>query len=81
MNDPKFKNQVINTILGDREKCFFSNQMFVDLKCKTNTKTTTNNEVDDEVDDATTNEFYARKNRLIQLMNIYPEVKVILYKL
>ena len=39
--------------------------IFVNLNSSTNTKTTTDKEADDEVDTATTNEFYARKCRLL----------------
>ena len=78
MIHPKFKKQVIKVIVDNRKKHFLIGMGLVNLNCSTNTKTTTDNEIDDEIYDATTNEFYERKKRFIQLQNTCPELHIMI---
>ena len=81
MGHPNLKKQFIQVLLEHRKKSIM-HMMCVNLNCSTNTKKTTitDNDVGDEVDNATTNEFYARKKRLLQLLGTYPELHVMLSK-
>ena len=79
MGHPNLKKQFIQVILENHKTSIM--HMCVNLSCSTNTKkTTTDNDVSDEVDDATTNQFYPRKKRLLQLLDTHPELRVILSK-
>ena len=80
MGHQNLKKQFIQIILENRKKSVL-HMMCVNLNCSIYTKkTTTDTDVGDEVDNATTNEFYMRKKRLLQLLDTHPELHIMLSK-
>ena len=78
MGHSNFRKQFIQLLVEKRRNSFVTAAL--DELRSTNTKTTTDNKAD-EVDNATTNEFYARKQRFLQLLDMYPEFGIMLTKL